>query len=109
MDSNNFNFIFSLQDNQILIDKQNVEQFKKEYLSTNNSNYNNSDTNSDSNKNNIYMNYKNNDKKNNSKNRKLTKKLSIFNIKKKQKKSKAQQLIKQGKTNARYQKEEDLN
>lgn len=86
MDQNNFKFLFSLKNNEFLIDNQNVEQF-------NNQNYKD---------NKIVIRTKN---RNQSK--KKTKKLSIYDIKKKQKKSKGRGLLKQ--TNGRCQKEEDLN
>lgn len=94
MDQNYFKFLFSLKNNEILIDNQNVKQF---------SNQNIKQFNIESYKNNkIVMRTKN---RNQSK--KNTKKLSINDIKKKQKKSKGRGLLKQ--TNDRCQKEEDLN
>ena len=86
MEQNNFKFLFSLKNNEILIDNKNVEQF-------NNQNYKD---------NKIVITTKNTNQS-----KKKTKKLSIYDIKKKQKKSKGQCLIKQ--TNGCCQKEEGLN
>ena len=94
MDQNNFSFLFSLKNNEFLIDNQNVEQFKNQNVEQ----FNN-------------QNYKDNKivirTKNRIQSKKKTKKLSIYDIKKKQKKSKGRGLLKQ--TNGRCQKEEDLN
>ena len=94
MDQNNFKFLFSLKNNEILIDNQNVEQFKDQNVEQ----FNN-------------QNYKDNKivivTKNRNQSKKKTKKLSIYDIKKKQKKSKGRGLLKQ--TNGRCQKEADLN
>ena len=85
MEHNNFKFLFSLKNNEFLIDNQNVEQFNNQ-------------------------NYKDNKlvitTKNRNQSKKKTKKLSIYDIKKK-KKSKGLGLLKQ--TNVRCQKGEDLN
>ena len=82
MEHNNFKFLFSLKNNEFLIDNQNVEQFNNQ-------------------------NYKDNKlvitTKNRNQSKKKTKKLSIYDIKKKQKKSKGLGLLKQ--TNVRCQKE----
>ena len=102
MDQNNFSFLFSLKNNEFLIDNQNVEQFKnqnvEQFKNQNVEQFNN-------------QNYKDNKivirTKNRIQSKKKTKKLSIYDIKKKQKKSKGRGLLKQ--TNGRCQKEEDLN
>ena len=94
MEHNNFKFLFSLKNNEFLIDNQNVKQFKNQNVEQ----FNN-------------QSYKDNKiiirNKNRNQSKKKTKKLSIYDIKKKQKKSKGRGLLKQ--TNVRYQKEEDLN
>tara|TARA_B100000902_G_scaffold356783_1_gene370709 strand:- start:2327 stop:2728 length:402 start_codon:yes stop_codon:yes gene_type:complete len=126
-------FPFSIKNNQLVIDGNNEEQLyqlnqqknngiiKINYINNNNQNNNNNRQDNNNNKqdnndnrqdnndnrqennNNQILNKKN--KKN--KERKRTHKLSIYDIKKKQKKSKALNLLKQ--TNVGYQKEADLN
>lgn len=102
MDQNNFNFLFSLKNNEILIDNQNVKQFSNQNIKQ----FNNQNVEQFNN-----QNYKDNKlvitTKNMNQSKKKTKKLSIYDIKKKQKKSKGRALFKQ--TNVRCQKEEDLN
>jgi hypothetical protein len=97
MNDEKYNFSFSIKDNQLMIDGKNSNQLYQLNKQQNCGNGN-------SNCNKVILKEK---KKNDNSQKKKTRKLSIFNIKKKQKKSKAQNLIKQ--TNVRCQKGEDLN
>jgi hypothetical protein len=96
MDNKAYNFTFSIKDNQLTIDGNNEEQLYKLNKQQNGENT--------SSNNQVILKEK---KKNEKHKKKKTHKLSIFKIKKKQKKSKGRGLLKQ--TNVRCQKEEDLN
>jgi hypothetical protein len=97
MNDEKYNFSFSIKDNQLMIDGKNsnqLYQLNKQKICSNGNNDGNQ----------VILKEK---KKNYNSQKKKTHKLSIFNIKKKQKKSKAQNLIKQ--TSVDCQKEEGLN
>ena len=102
MEYNNFKFLFSLKNNEFLIDNQNVKQFSNQNVEQ----FSNQNVEQFSD-----QMYKDNKiiirNKNRNQSKKKTKKLSIYDIKKKQKKSKGRGLLKQ--TNVRCQKGEDLN